>query len=268
MRKPAPLTELNRIPEQGRIRTGVKTDRAMKALDTFRFTSQDRDAICQIADVYGGHVAEWSPPRSKMKQWEVITGTSELRVFLPQNSITVWYEEWSGGGLVRRCDGVTMTQPVKTPDGVEMDESPCECSRVGCVPHTRLQVILPEVRFGGVWRLESKGWNAANELPGMAHMLEQLQSMGIVEGTLSLEKRSKVSGGQTRNFIVPKLSTDTSPVEILSGAAGVSSLSSTSTPELPAVEVVDVEEVEGWDIPPPNVSVKKNPDPPPRFIPA
>ena len=51
MRKPAPLTEMNRIPEQGRIRTGIKTERAMRALDTFRFTSADREAICQLADI-------------------------------------------------------------------------------------------------------------------------------------------------------------------------------------------------------------------------
>ena len=266
MRKPAPLTEMNRIPEQGRIRTGIKTERAMRALDTFRFTSADREAICQLADIYGGRVVEWQAPRSKQQQWEVVTGSSELRVFLPKNSISVSYEEWSGGGLVRRCDGVTMQVPMKTPDGLELDSLPCECSAVGCTPHTRLQVILPEIRFGGVWRLESKGWNAANELPGMAQMLEQLHTIGIVEGQLSLEKRSSVSGGQTRHFIVPRLSVDVSPEDIIAGITTVSSLESTPVPELGPV--TDVEEVTGWDIPPPNTNVKRNPNPPPKFIPA
>lgn len=264
MRKPVPLTELNRIPEQGRIRTGVKTERAMRALDTFRFTSSDLAAITQLSDVYGGTVSKWMPPRSKQQQWEVITDASTVRVFLPPNSITVWYEEWAGGGLVRRCDGVTMTVPTKTPDGVEMDEVPCACGPAGCTPHTRLQVILPEIRFGGVWRLESKGWNAANELPGMAQMLEQLHTMRIVEGKLSLEKRSKVSAGQTRHFIVPKLSMDTSPMDILAGVATISSLSSVVVPELEPV----VDGVTGWDTPPPNVNVKRNPAPPPTYIPA
>ena len=271
MRKPLPLTELNRIPEQGRIRLGIKTERAMRALDTFRFTSDDQEAISQIADVYGGEVNEWKPPRSRQTQWEVVTKSALLRVFLPPDCISVWYEEWSGGGLVRRCDGVTMKMPINTPDGLDMDEVPCQCSAVGCTPHTRLRVILPEIRFGGTWRLESKGWNAANELPGMAQMLEQLQTIGIVEGQLSLEKRTKISGGQTRHFIVPRLSTDTSPMEILSGNARVSALSSTPVPALEQAEVIDVElvdEVEGWDTPPVNVSVRKNPNPPPRFIPA
>jgi hypothetical protein len=105
----------------------------------------------------------------------------------------------------------------------------------------------------------------------MAEMLEQLQSIGIVEGQLSLEKRTSMSSGQVRHFIVPRLSTDTSPMEILSGNATVSALSSTSVPALEQAEVIDVElvdEVEGWDIPPVNTKVRKNPNPPPRFIPA
>ena len=276
MRKPAPLVSLNRIPEQGRIRTGVKTERAMKALDTFRFTSSDEDAINQLADIYGGVVEKWKPPRSKQQQWEVITRSNELRVFLPKDSITVWYEVWSGGGLSKRCDGVTMQVPVKGPDGVDLEDEPCSCNaglQQSCVPYTRLKVILPEIKFGGVWRLESKGWNAANELPGMARMLEQLNSMGIVEGRLSLEQRSKTTGGQTKHFIVPRLSTDTSPIQILSGAATVSALASTTVAELnqpQASDVIDAEivnEVEGWDIPPPNTPIRKNPNPPPKFIP-
>ena len=71
-----PLAELGRTPEQGRIRLGVKTARAMKSLDTFRFTSPDKAAIEQIAFIYGGTVKSWTPPRQKQQQWEVITTTS------------------------------------------------------------------------------------------------------------------------------------------------------------------------------------------------
>ena len=60
-----PLAQLGRAPEQGRIRLGVKTERAMKSLDTFRFTSLDKSAIEQIASIYGGVVKPWTPPRSK-----------------------------------------------------------------------------------------------------------------------------------------------------------------------------------------------------------
>ena len=145
MSKVTPLNSMGRTPEQGRIRLGVKTERAMKSLDTFRFTSPDREAVCQIADLYGGVVEEWKPPRSKQQQWEVITDTSDIRVFLPPDSIHVWYEQWSGGGCQRRCDGVTVSIPVKTPDGMDTDTEPCLCQDEQgpqkCSPYTRLNVI-------------------------------------------------------------------------------------------------------------------------------
>ena len=281
-----PLAELGRTPEQGRIRLGVKTERAMKSLDTFRFTSPDKAAIEQIAFIYGGTVKSWTPPRQKQQQWEVITTTSEIRVYLPPRSIDVWYEEWSGGGCQRRCDGVTAEVPLQTPDGMDIDTVPCPCdaeNSMKCAPYTRLRVVLPEIRFGGVWRLESKGWNAANEMPGMAGMMEQMQAIGLAECHLILEKRSRVSGGQTKHFVVPRLTMDASPQEIMAGGGQATALESfpsapTSVPVLDAVmdaEVVfapgqDIEApyVEGWDTPPTGVKVIKNPDPPPKFLPA
>ena len=166
---------------------------------------------------------------------------------------------------------------------------------MACAPYTRLRVLLPEIRFGGVWRLESKGWNAANEMPGMAGMMEQMSAIGLAECQLVLEKRTKISGGQTRHFVVPRLTMDASPQEIMAGGGQATALESPSpsiaVPVLAAVSekqddyltmvedaVVDAEivfapgmdltGVEGWDIPPPGIKVVKNPDPPPKFLPA
>tara|TARA_R110000824_G_scaffold148424_1_gene318169 strand:- start:157 stop:942 length:786 start_codon:yes stop_codon:yes gene_type:complete len=260
----------------------------MKALDTFRFTSLDKAAIEQIASIYGGVVKTWTPPRSKQEQWEVITTTSEIRVYLPPHSIDVWYEAWSGGGCQRRCDGVTAEVPLQTPDGMDIDTVPCLCeteNSMACAPYTRLRVVLPDVRFGGVWRLESKGWNAANEMPGMAGMMEQMQAIGLAECQLVLEKRTKVSGGQTKHFVVPRLTMDASPQEIMAGGGQATALESPSppiaVPVLAAVSekqddyltmiedaVIDAEIVEGWDVPPPGIKVVKNPNAPPKFLPA
>jgi hypothetical protein len=209
----------------------------------------------------------------------------------------VWYEEWGGGGILRRCDGVDAQVEVKTPDGTDIDIVPCHCSelieqgkQMRCRPYTRLSVILPEIRFGGTWRLESKGWNASKELPAMAQVIAQMQTIGIVEGRLSLEKRTKISGGQTRHFVVPKLSMDTSPLEIMAGKA-IPRIEQ-EIPEPPALSetvqkqvddftmhaIVDAEIVEegaeitfapgsdGWDKPPSGVAVKKNPNPPPKYL--
>jgi hypothetical protein len=256
-----PLGTDYRIPEQGRIRLGVKTERAMKSIDTFRFTSQDECAIRDLANLYGGSAEPWTPQRSKDSQWEVITSAKEIRVFLPPDSIDVCYEEWSGGGLVRRCDGVTMTVPIETPEGVSMDEAPCWC------------VSQQDIRFGGVWRLESKGWHASKELPGMAQILEQLQAQGIVEGRLVLEKRSTVSGGKTKKFVVPRLITNTTPSQILKGSAQIQVLEEAPTRPIELEPIVDAEIIEaievttdGWDIPPPGIKVKKNTGAGPRYV--
>ena len=284
--------DYGRIPEQGRIRLGVKTERAMRSLDTFRFTSPDPGAIEAIATLYGGTMKEWNEKRATpQSQWEVITEATDIRVFLPQHSIDVWYEEWGGGGILRRCDGIDAQVEVKTPDGTDIDIVPCHCSglieqgkQMMCRPYTRLSVILPEIRFGGTWRLESKGWNASKELPAMAQVIAQMQTIGIVEGRLSIEKRTKISGGQTRHFVVPKLSMDTSPLEIMAGGARPQNVS-LPEPEMPAISTVkevfpDIEVVdavivaapgedaweEGWDKPPPGIAVKKNPNPPPKYL--
>ena len=281
--------DYGRIPEQGRIRLGVKTERAMKALDTFRFSSPDPGAIEAIAALYGGKARPWSDKRATPKeQWEVITEADSIRVFLPQHSIDVWYEEWSGGGLLRRCDGIEAQVEIKTPDGTDIDIVPCHCSQLidkgqqmKCRPYTRLSVILPEIRFGGTWRLESKGWNASKELPAMAQVIAQMQAIGIVEGVLSLEKRTKVSGGQTKHFVVPKLSTDTSPLEIMAGAArpqvqieapALTEAVQKQVDDFTMLAVVDAEIVEeGAEITGDSqhisVPMKKNPNPPPKFIP-
>ena len=115
-------------------------------------------------------------------------------------------------------------------------------------------------------------------MPGMAGMLGQLQSMGLAEAMLSLEKRTKVSGGQTRHFVVPRLSMDTSPEELLEGKGMASALDSPPRPA-PVLELVEPDSVvatildaevitEGWDIPPAGVAVKRNPNPPPKYVPA
>ena len=95
--------DYGRIPEQGRIRLGVKTERAMKALDTFRFTSPDPEAIAALASLYGGKAKPWSDKRASPKeQWEVITEA---------DSIKVW---GTRSGLVEGCSAVVMALRLKS----------------------------------------------------------------------------------------------------------------------------------------------------------
>lgn len=225
-----PIANISRrLPEAGRIRIGVKSGKAMRALNTFRFTSHDEEALRQIAAVYGGTVRPWSDPKAAEGQFEVITEASEIRIVLPPDPLggTPIYEMWGGGGCERRCDGLTAQVITKGPDGAEMIDVPCVCSAKGamaCDVKTRLTVMLPEVRFGGVWRLESKSWNVAQEMPGMVGLIQSLQERGLQRGVLALKHRRSVTAGETHKFIVPVLGVDDTLEALAAGAARLGAL--------------------------------------------
>lgn len=236
-----PLNDLQRrAPEAGRIRMGEKTAKAMKSLDTFRFTSPQQDLITAIARLYGGTAAQWNEPKAKVKrQWQVVIDAAEIDVYLPGEALTIWYELWAGGGCQRRCDGVTCTVPAQVgPQDWELQEVGCICDRkqvMECKPYTRLNVIIPNVPFAGVWRLESKGWNAAHELPGMADLIANLQGTGrMVAATLGVERRDEMVMGRKQSFVVPKLAIKQTALELQQGQADASALALGGAP-MPAL---------------------------------
>lgn len=241
MSRIVPIAQMTRrVPEAGRIRIGQKSDRgAPKAIGEFRFTSHDRKAIDQIATLYGGNVREWSDPKAAAGQHEVVTDATEIRVVLPPDPLggTPLYEMWSGGGCERRCDGVTVTAWTSGPEGPEQTDMPCLCVAKGelaCNVTTHLSVILPEIRFAGVWRLTTKSWNAATELPGMVDMIHEAQGAGLQYATLSLKHRRSVSGGQTRKFLVPVLGVDATVEQMVSGDTRLKALPTSEAPALSA----------------------------------
>jgi hypothetical protein len=225
-----PVREIaRRIPTAGRIRIGAKTGSAMKALDTFRFTSQDREALDQVAAIYGGTVSPWSDPKAAPGQFEVITDAAEIRIALPPDPLggTPSYELWTGGGRARCCDGETCEMLVAAADGIDLQQTDCICFAKGtleCTLTTRLSVLLPEVRFVGTWRIDTKSHNAAEELPGMVDLIQQLQGQGIQRGVLRIDSRRQVAAGQTRQFKVPVLGVDETVEALASGAARLGAL--------------------------------------------
>ena len=236
-RTPVPLTQLDRRPpEAGRIRMGEKSDRAMRSLDTFRFTSPDQSLITAVAQLYGGTVRPWNEPRAKVKQqWQVTITAHEIDVYMPQDGLSIWYEMWAGGGCQRRCDGVECQVPMETGPGQhELVMTPCICDArqlMECKPYTRLSVILPNIPFAGVWRLESKGWNAAHELPGMADLITTLQGTGrMVQATLGVERRDEMVMGRKQSFVVPKLAIKQTVLELQTGAADAAALGLNGSP--------------------------------------
>lgn len=218
MRAIIPAHEIkHRVPEQGRVRMGVKVvgkdgKTRPKKLSRLRFTSADKHALDVIAEKYGGTVEPWSDgPTDGL--YQVTVTTAKIPVVLPPDPLsgTPIYEHWSGGGCLRRCDGLRCTLPLADNAGPDAEPAVVDCpcraeNRMLCKPRTRLNVVLREVPFGGTWRLESTGWNAAEELPGMVEMVMRVQEIGMVMGELGIEERKRVVNGQTKRFVVPALS--------------------------------------------------------------
>lgn len=213
-----PILELQkRARELGRIRIGqvVPTADGKKTrpakLDKFRFTSASKELLERVATLYGGEVQAWQPQGGGAAAWEVISTSTRIPILVPPQPVTQWMELWSGGGCVRRCDGIN---EVKSSD----NPIPCICKandREDCKPTTRLNVVLRDVEGIGVWRLESKGWNAAAELPDTATFLAQ--AGGYIDGFLGLEARVSIDNGQTRHFMVPVIHVDVTPAELMAG---------------------------------------------------
>ncbi len=216
------LSLQQRMHEAGRIRIGeTRTSSKGKAypakLDRLRFTSSDQRKIEAVAAIYGGTARTWVPREGDPEQWEVITDASELDVIVPPTAMAFsqHMELWSGGGCQRRCEG---------PGGRELlSDSPCMCEQGAedCKPHTRLSVMLPDLEGIGLWRLESHGWNAAEELLGAITVVQAAAGHGrLLPARLRLEERvQRKPGEDTRKFIVPVLDVDL-PLRQIAAAGG------------------------------------------------
>lgn len=214
-----------RVREQGRLRMGVKTGSAMKALRHWRFTSPEREPLEQLAALYGGKVKPWSDSKAGQggDQFELLSTSAKIHVFIPPGGLSTWYEEWSGGGIKRRCDGETVWL-----DGDEEKPTPCICNasqKMVCKPKTRLSVVLPEIQpFGGVWRLDTGSWNAADEMAAMERMLDALQVDGLVNAELLIEERQKMVKGRKSKFVVPVILVSASAQQALDAPDGLALL--------------------------------------------
>lgn len=242
-RGPIKIREMTaRLPQAGRIRLGKKVPTSSgksrpQKLRTFRFTSKDSASIERVASLYGGTVEPWSDPLAAPGQWQVETDAEEIRIALPPDPLgESSYELWSGGGCQRRCDGEVCTlQQGSGPDGAEPTEVPCLCARRGeleCKITTRLQVILPDVRFLGTWRIDTKGMNAAQELPGMVAGVQAMESRGFTRAVLRLDYRVETSGGKRKEFVVPVIGVDATPDELAAGTQRLGQISH----KVPALE--------------------------------
>jgi hypothetical protein len=198
----SPILDLQRrFAEVGRIRAGAKGAKGQpQKLDAWRLTSANRQALDAAAGLYGGDVRPWQGA-STPGQFELFTETRTLDVMVPpsQEPYSAWYEQWSGGGCERRCDGVRD----------HLNDQPCSCDAANraCKPTLRVSLALHRIPGLGVWRYESHGFYAATELPATLDLLAAAASRGqYLTGFLRLEERAtKTKANGTRRFMVPVL---------------------------------------------------------------
>ena len=195
-----------RLVEVGRIRMGEKAEGGRPVrLETWKLTSRDQVRLKAAANAFGGDVREW---KDHPDQYELHTEVDSLPILLmPGQAISQHYELWSGGGCKRRCDG----QNEQLSDGACL----CDPEARECKPHTRLNVLLPDVAGVGAWRLDTTGYFAAVELTGTVELLEVATMRGVLlPARLRIDQRSVLRDGQTRRFPVPTLDIDIRPLEM------------------------------------------------------
>lgn len=194
------------LVELGRIRTGQRVQAQSgklrpDKLETFKFTSPIEHLIIEVAALYGGEPGPYVSEGVRGKQFQVVTDTNTIPVYLPQQRIDPFYERWAGGVCTRRCDSIR--------DSIH--DAPCDCDpdpeeRI-CKPTTRLNVMLADVPGLGQWRLETHSVYAAMEMTQLAGLLGAV-SMPI-PGRLVLESRlrkffnRKKQQVETRDYYVP-----------------------------------------------------------------
>jgi hypothetical protein len=204
--------------ELGRLRTGYsipnqdekKRPRPVKS-KTWVISSHAEHYVTAAADAWGGKVERWQPQGNGAPQFRVITEAEQIEAILPPGDpLSQANEMWNKGGCVRRCDGETE----------QISRHPCLClAQHGpewhllrqdlytkdkvCAATSRLNVVLPDMPDVGVWRVETHSWYAANELAGTVDMvLSGTGGKGLVPVTLRIEPRTRVAGGQTKQFPV------------------------------------------------------------------
>jgi hypothetical protein len=226
-----PIVLQRRHSELGRIRLGVKTPTSTgktrpEKLDRYRFTSPHERHIRDLATLYGGAPRQWQ--NGTRTEWEVITDATTIPVIVVKGGISQWFETWSGGGCQRRCDGVRE----------QLTDSPCICDGEDrertCKPTTRLSVMLRDLDAIGVWRLESHGWNAAAELPGLVELAQYVSD--LVPARLILSERIAIKDGKTSRFVVPGLDLEVAPARLAALVTAQSDRAVESAPEAKAIE--------------------------------
>ena len=204
----SPIVDIQyQLRELGRLRLGARKGNRPVKLESWRLTSASRELLEAAADAYGGEVKVWESAPNEGEHFELFTEAETIDVVIPPNdaAFSQWMELWSGGGCQKRCDGkrqVLRDIPCSCPKDIDERIEQAKNGKA-CKPTTRLNVMLPKIPDIGVWRLETHGYYAAQELAGVTRLL---QSAGdrMIAARLRIDQRSKKRPGKTVNrYTVP-----------------------------------------------------------------
>jgi hypothetical protein len=204
------ITLQRQARELGRLRSGYtdtsgEKPRPVKS-STWIVTSHSEDYVRAAAELYGGTPEKWQPQGNGAEQWRVITKAVAIDAILPPGDpLSQAYELWNRGGCARRCDGVTET----------LSDSPCLCRAdfgddfhlmakdKRCSETTRLSLILPPMPDVGVFRVETHGHYAANEIAATVDVIRGATGGEVmVPVRARIEPRTRVAEGKTKQFPV------------------------------------------------------------------
>jgi type III secretion system FlhB-like substrate exporter len=197
--------------EAGRIRFGNKVGNLPNRLDHPLLTSPDKDLIDLIA---AAHKVPSTPWPGCEGQWQVeIDGDLNVLIPVQPEPVSQWWERWSGGGCMRRCDGVTDI----------INDQPCDCDKTAekraCSATTRFVVLLPETGDAR-WRVETKSINAAMELPAALEAAVGERTGEVIPAVLSVVQRPGKKGKVPVPVIrITKSAGDSAPAEQPEGVA-------------------------------------------------
>lgn len=220
--------------ELGRLRSGY-TDtsgpkpRPVKST-TWIVTSHSEDYVRAAAALWGGEPEKWQPLGAGAAQWRVTTECSAIDAIMPPGDpLSQHLELWSKGGCARRCDGVTELLSdtaclCRAQFGDDFHTQPKERR---CQATTRLSLILPAMPDIGVWRVETHGYYAANEIAATVDVIRgAVGDRAMVPVQARIEPRTRVSEGKTKQFPVIVLALrGVTAGQILSGSVSAAELS-------------------------------------------
>jgi recombination directionality factor gp3-like protein len=180
------LAAQRRLRELGRIRTGWSEPYTKDGRDyrrpvrskTIVLTTAERGLLDEAAEYWGGTVERWQPQGNNPEVWRLVTDRDAIEAILPPGDpLNQTLEMWSGGGCVRRCDGITE----------KITDKPCLCfAQFGadfhevkpkggvpqvCKPTSRLSVFL-ELGGLGLWRVETHSYYAMLEMAGTIDLIK------------------------------------------------------------------------------------------------